>query len=115
MSLWEETMEMLEAHGKTFKDVKYIQGLNFGITKENFEKVAKKTDYYSGYSTADVAYDLVVAGDNWWLERHGYDGCEGWWEYNEKPEQIREIKEINHLAGGMWNNLAELNETEVEE
>lgn len=113
-NLWEETMRILVSHGKTFKDVKYIQGLNFGITKENFEQVAKKSDYDSGFGAVKVAEDLVVVGDNWWIERHEYDGCE-WWEYKEKPKQISEIKEVSHLAGGMWDNLAKLNETEVDE
>lgn len=62
----------------------------------------------------DVLEDFVVVGDNWWIERHEYDGNE-WWEYKEKPKQISEIKEVSHLAGGMWNKLAELNETEVDE
>lgn len=43
-NLWEETMRMLVAHGKTFENVEYVQGLDFAITKENFEQVAKK-DY----------------------------------------------------------------------
>lgn len=113
-NLWEETMRMLVAHGKTFENVEYVQGSNFGITKENFEKVAKKSKYYSGFGAAEVAEDLVVVGDNWWIERHEYDGSE-WWEYKEKPKRISEIKEVSHFAGGMWNKLAELNETEVEE
>lgn len=113
-NLWEETTRTLAAHEKTFKDVKYIQGTDFGITKENFEKVAKKSKYYSGFGAAEVAEDLVVVGDNWWIERHEYDGNE-WWEYKEKPKQISRIKEVSHLADGMWNTLAELNETEVEE
>lgn len=113
-NLWEETTRMLAAHGKTFENVEYVQGANFGITKENFEQVAKKSEYYSGFGAAKVAEDLVVVGDNWWIERHEYDGSE-WWEYKEKPKQISEIKEVSHLAGGMWNKLSELNETEVED
>ena len=63
----------------------------------------------SGYQVAD---DLVVVGDSWWLERHEYDGSE-WWEYKEKPKLISEIKEVSHLAGGMWDKLAKLNKIEV--
>lgn len=111
-NLWEETMRMLAANGKTFENVEYVQGANFGITKENFEQVAKKSEYYSGFGAAIVAEDLVVVGDNWWLERHEYDGSE-WWEYKEKPKQISEIKEVNRLAGGMWNKLAEQNKIEA--
>lgn len=113
-NLWEETIGKLAVHDKNFDDVMYIQGSDFGITKENFEQVAKKTIYNSGFGSAEVAEDLVIVGDNWWLERHEYDGAE-WWEYKETPKQISKIKEVSHLAGGMWSKLAELNEDEVEE
>lgn len=108
-NLWEETLRELATYGKTFKDVKYIQGSDFAITKENFEQVAKKSEYYSGFGTAKVAEDLVIVGDVWWLERHEYDGSECW-EYKETPKQINEVKEVSCLADGVWNTLAELNE-----
>lgn len=107
-NLWEETLRELGTYGKTFKDVKYIQGSDFGITKENFEQVAKKSDYDSGFGCAEVAEDLVIVGDSWWLERHEYDGSE-WWEYKEKPKQINEVREVCYLTGGMWDTLAKLN------
>ena len=96
-NLWEETLRELATYGKTFKDVKYIQGSDFAITKENFEQVAKKSEYYSGFGTAKVAEDLVIVGDDWW-------------EYKETPKQINEVKEVSCLADGVWNTLAELNE-----
>ena len=100
-NLWKETIRVLEEHGKTFENVEYIQGTDFGITKENFEKVAKKSNYNSGFGSPKVAEDLVVVGDNWWIERHDYDGSE-WWEYKEKPKQISKIKEVSNIADGMW-------------
>ena len=108
-NLWEETLRELATYGKTFKDVKYIQGSDFAITKENFEQVAKKSEYYSGFGTAKVAEDLAIVADVSWLERHEYDGSE-WWEYKETPKQINEVKEVSCLADGVWNTLAELNE-----
>ena len=111
-NLWKETIRVLEEHGKTFENVEYIQGTDFGITKENFEKVAKKSNYNSGFGSPKVAEDLVVVGDNWWIERRDYDGSE-WWEYKEKPKQISKIKEVSNIADGMWMKLAELNEDEV--
>ena len=107
-NLWEETTRMLAAHGKTFENVEYVQGSGFGITKENFEQVAKKTNYDSGFGAAHVATDLVVVGKNWWLERGEYDGSE-WWEYKESPKQVNEVREISHLAGGLWPTLKKLN------
>lgn len=109
-NLWEETIRKLAVHDKNFDDVMYIQGSDFGITKENFEQVAKKTIYNSDFGSAEVAEDLVIVGDNWWLERHEYDGAE-WWEYKETPKQINEVKEVKRLAGGIdtGDTLAELN------
>lgn len=71
--------------------MRFIQGNDFKITKENFEKVAKKTNYDSGYGSVNVATDLVVVGKNWWLERGEYDGSE-WWDYKERPKQVNEVR-----------------------
>lgn len=107
-NLWEETIGVLKEHGKTFDGVRFIQGDDFKITKENFEQVAKKTNYDSGYGAAHVATDLVVVGKNWWLERGEYDGAE-WWNYKESPKQVNEVREISQLSGKLWPTLEELN------
>ncbi|WP_074412913.1 hypothetical protein [Streptococcus suis] len=107
-NLWEETINILKEHDKTFEGVRFIQGRDFKITKENFEKVAKKTNYDSGYGSANVATDLVVVGKNWWLERGEYDGAE-WWNYKESPKQVNEVREISQLSGRLWPTLEELN------
>ena len=107
-NLWEETINILKEHDKTFEGVRFIQGRDFKITKENFEKVAKKTNYDSGYGYANVATDLVVVGSNWWLERGEYDGAE-WWDYKESPKQVNEVREISQLSGRLWPTLEELN------
>ena len=107
-NLWDETIDILKEHDKTFEGVRFIQGRDFKITKENFEKVAKKTNYDSGYGSANVATDLVVVGSNWWLERGEYDGTE-WWDYKESPKQVNEVREISQLSGRLWPTLEELN------
>ncbi|CZA57387.1 hypothetical protein [Streptococcus suis] len=107
-NLWEETIEVLKEHGKTFDGVRFIQGNDFKITKENFENVAKKTNYDSGYGSTNVATDLVVVGKNWWLERGEYDGAE-WWDYKESPKQVNEVREISQLSGRLWPTLEDLN------
>ncbi|WP_421354963.1 hypothetical protein [Streptococcus suis] len=72
------------------------------------KKVAKKTNYDSGYGSANVATDLVVVGKNWWLERGEYDGSE-WWNYKESPKQVNEVREISQLSGRLWPTLEKLN------
>lgn len=111
-NLWEETLKILDENGKTFDDVFFVQGVDFGITRENFGKVAKQTDYYAGYGSAKVAGDLVLVGEGWWLERFEYDGAEGWC-FKETPIRINETKEVKRLAGGMWNTLGELNDPDL--
>lgn len=59
-NLWEETIKFLEENGKTFEDVLFIQGEDFKVTKENFEIVAKKTNYDDGFGAQHVATDLVL-------------------------------------------------------
>lgn len=112
-NLWEETIKILSEYGKTFDDVLFIQGDNFEITKDNFEIVAKHTDYDSGFGAQLVAMDLVLVGKDWWIERDEYDGSE-WWDFKAIPLKKDEIKNITRLAGGRWDILMGISE-EVEE
>ena len=108
-NLWEETIKVLNEHGLSFDDVLYIQGQDFRIQKENFKTVAESTNYYSGYGAQEVAIDLVLVGEDWWLERGEYDGSE-WWRLNRKPERLEQLVEVDILSGGMWKTLKELKE-----
>ena len=111
-NLWEETIELLKEKDKTFDDVLYIQGDDFKVTKENFESVAKKTDYDSGFGAQHVATDLVLVGDDWWIERAEYDGSE-WWEFKSIPVRKQYMKNITNLHKGMWDTLKDMNEDEL--
>ena len=82
-NLWEETNRALKAKGKSFDDVVAICGNDFQITKENFEKYSK-IEYDNGYGSPQVAEDLLIIGDDFWIERHEYDGAE-WWEFKDMP------------------------------
>lgn len=42
----------------------------------------------NGYGWPEIPKDLVVVGDNWWLERAEYDGSE-WWEFKTIPKEPR--------------------------
>lgn len=111
-NLWEETIEFLKEKDKTFEDVLFIQGDDFKVTKENFESVAKKTDYDSGFGAQHVATDLVLVGDDWWIERAECDGSE-WWEFKSIPVRKQYMKNITNLHKGMWDTLKEMNEVEL--
>ena len=83
INLWEETIGKLAINDKSFDDVIAICGNDFQITKEDFEKYSK-TEYNNGYGSPQVAEDLLIIGDDFWLERHEYDGLE-WWEFKDMP------------------------------
>ena len=104
-----ETFNMLEQCGKTVSDVRWVGSSAFSIPLELFWRLAD-TFYDKGYGSPEVAIDLIVVGDDWWLERHEYDGSE-WWEYKTIPQKPHDEKTVARLiAGGIgWKTLAEMN------
>ncbi len=84
-NLLTETTNILQQYGRAITDVRWIGSIDgrYGLTWDEFALLAN-VEYHSGFGAAEVAQDLVVVGDNWWLERHEYDGSE-WWEYKSMP------------------------------
>lgn len=108
-NLLEETVMVLERNGKGLGDIICVQGDDFEITVSNFIDVAQMTNYDSGYGSQEVAKDLKVIGEGWWLERREYDGAE-WWEFCTLPKRINNIKKIKSLCGNYgWSSLEEIN------
>lgn len=111
MNLLTETLEILAEHGKGMSDIIVICGDDFQITKDNFMKCAD-VEYDSGYGAAEVAPDLKLIGEDFWLERAEYDGSE-WWEYKTIPEfEHLPEKTVKRVLGGMWESLSELQDDE---
>lgn len=115
-NLWKETIEKLESNGFTFDDVLSIYGNDFQITKENFEEIAKSTNYNNGYGGQEVASDLTILGNSFIMTRGEYDGSE-WWEFNLLKAGSNEIKTIDKLVNPKrsWCTLAEINNLEEDD
>lgn len=116
-NLLKETLEVLKKYGKSPKDVRWIGSRDgrYAITWKEFEKIAN-VEYDNGYGSQKVAMDLVVVGDDWWLERHEYDRSE-WWEFKtlpkKKPDAKKFTKVLASQAGEIgWVTLAEINNNE---
>lgn len=87
-NLYEETLDILKENGKTESDVMWFGHLFYGDDQQEYprEKFEEYLNYKydSGYGGTEVDEYLYIVGDNWWLERHEYDGSE-WWEYKTLP------------------------------
>lgn len=95
-NLLKETIDDLAENGKTLDGVALVGCKDFMIPMDEFLRLAD-INYDDGYGGTEVADDLVVVGDGWWLERHDYDGSE-WWEYKEQPKAPDTIKHVNSLV-----------------
>lgn len=103
-NLLHETIEDLGYHEKQPADVRWVGNRDFWFTWAEFTALADRT-YNAGFGGQEVATDLLVVGDDWWLERHEYDGSE-WWEYKSTP-----VKPADHavptalIRTGLWEAL----------
>ena len=109
-NLLAETKNILENNSKKFEEIIWIGGNDF-FTKENFETILD-VDYDSGFGGQEIATNLKIVGDSWWLERHEYDGSE-WWEFKEMPKEPKIYKAVFRVEGdSSWDSLEEINNKE---
>ena len=98
MNLLEETIEILADHQKTLNDIVAIGNSEYSMTVEEFIKLAD-VEYDESYGAPEVATDLYLIGEDFWLERWEYDGSEGW-EFKQMPEIATDGKKISYLTVG---------------
>ena len=114
MNLKNETLQILNENGKRLEDVRWVGCNDFSIPVPLFWELANQ-EYDSGFGAQEVAFDLVVVGNDFWIERHEYDGSE-WWEFKERPLMPKEVRYVRTLigreSGPWWSSLADLNESE---
>lgn len=124
INLLDETREVLENNNKTINDINWVGNKKFYFDVYEFLKIAN-VEYDDSYGAPEVAQDLLVVGDNWWLERHEYDGSE-WWEYKEIPLKPNAKIELKALTVGQakklgfnvsigWENLKRINNIKEED
>lgn len=83
-NLYTETVECLNNYGRQESEVLWVGNNDVWCSWDKFVEIAKNTEYDSGYGGTEVATDLLIVGNDFWLERHEYDGSE-WWEYKTMP------------------------------
>lgn len=118
-NLFDETVKILEDNGIDMSKGKstWVWGVmaeSFGrFTWDEFAEIAKETWYYAGYGGAQIAPDLIVYGEDFWLERHEYDGSE-WWEFKSQPNPDELERKVPQRLGstGWVSDLASANDEE---
>lgn len=85
INLLKETEEELLKAKKSWDDVRFVQTEKGSFSIDKFKQIADII-YDDGYGGVNVNEDLVIVGDDWWLERGEYDGSE-WWEFKTIPKQ----------------------------
>ena len=110
MNLLKETIEVLKENGKTLKDIKWVGSRDYLIELEKLKGIFN-IEYDEGFGAPEIAEDLFVVGEDWWLERHEYDGSE-WWEFKSVPKKPTKIIKNAKVGLGMWSSLVQINEIE---
>lgn len=106
-NLLQETIEKLGEHGKTLDDIRYVGASDVRMSLANFIAISD-VEYYSGFGAPDVATDLLLVGEDFWLERAEYDGSE-WWEYRRMPDlSDLPIVAVDSVLGGTWSTLKDI-------
>ena len=87
VGLLDEIIGVFQANDKTPADVRWVGSSRgaFAVPWDAFARIADR-EYDPGYGHCEVAPDLVVVGDDWWVERKEYAGRE-WWEFKTPPQR----------------------------
>lgn len=93
MNLYEEVVIVLKKYEKTVNDIKFISLKEKSVDINQFLQIAKVTIYDNGFGLPEIDESLMIVGDDWWLERHSYDGTE-WFEFKRLPSMPNEKIEV---------------------
>jgi len=60
--------------------------------------------YNNSFGGQEIAEDLLIVGEDWWMERCEYDGSE-WWEFKTMPVKPKDELHPTRLNNGLWDKL----------
>ena len=98
-----ETKNVLHRHNKTMDDVLWVSikyddsDVAYKIDKSLFILKADR-EYNNGFGLSEVNRYLTLVGEDFWLERHEYDGSE-WWEYKSMPVEPEKTTYVVDIFG----------------
>lgn len=110
-NLLRETIQCLSENGKSPSDVLWVGRSQYSCCghdavgrpihklqsyKSTWQDFCSKADfiYNAGYGLPEIPTDLIVVGEDFWLERADYDGSE-WWVFKTMPTEPEETRELD--------------------
>ena len=110
-NLLKETIQDLAEHDLYGADVIWVGSSDgkFAIEWHEFAALAD-FNYNEGFGGQEVAEDIVIVGENWWMSRHEYDGSESW-QYHTLPTRSSKAKKFATVCNGnSWASIKEMNQ-----
>ena len=95
MFLLETLLDCLKGHQKLFSDIQWIGCENFKIPLDNFYRLASKI---KDTRCSDVAIDLLVVGNDFWVERTMDETGEEKWVFKSYPKKPQELYTLKTLT-----------------
>ena len=77
INLLQETLDELKANGKTPDDVRWVGTDDAYFDWQQFTSWGNFS-YSNDFGKTEIDLELVVVGDDWWLERSEWGGAEAW-------------------------------------
>lgn len=111
MNLLKETLTELSSLNLSSTSVKWVGSLDglYAISWDEFAAIADVEYDDSIQHGQESAKDLVVVGEDWWLERDKREGKEEW-VYHALPVRSCSAKKFTNVLHRRidWSNLADI-------
>lgn len=96
-NLLQEIIEILSKYNKEPNDVLWVGDKEKYTTWSDFE-IKSNRDYDDDFGGDEIYASLIIAGDDWWIERSEY-----WWRFNSIPSKPKTKGDIGDMFCGFDN------------
>lgn len=98
-TLYDYILDVLSLNNKSADNILWIGNLEYIIPINNFLEKSKKIEFRGQIGGLDgYPYDLLIVGDDWWLEYDNSDECEVKLKFCSPPVKPKVVYEILSLV-----------------